>query len=252
MIIIPCKTLTPSIIAAVVTTGGITIIIRRLKVVQLRYKVGASHTTEFLFYAAALFRLIPEEELALCKFLALSLCAVHWLKRVRVITCIPCLSTNRHRRGREVLYLLQLEVKALGLNCKFSHILLMAAGMTAYKVRYELLSQSSLLVNALEYFCKLLELLERRLTHKLKHIVRCVFGGNLKTSAHMLCYQFLCVLLRSLVVFLVLAAIQKKVVTNTAADEALLYSFQCIYGMIYFKQLAMVCIQVGTNVRIDA
>ena len=103
-------------------------------------------------------------------------------------SCIPCLRADCHRRGREVLHLLQMEVEPLGLHGELRHVLFVAAGVAAYEVWYDLLVQLFLLVYPVEYSLELSELFERWFAHESEHVVGCVFGRHLESSAHMAAY----------------------------------------------------------------
>lgn len=78
--------------------------------IKFGYKVGTPYPAQLTLDGRTLLRLIPEEELPLCKLLLRSFRAEHRLKRVRIITGIPHLCRNAHRRRREVLHLFKVEV----------------------------------------------------------------------------------------------------------------------------------------------
>ena len=62
-----------------------------------------------------------------------------------------------------------MEVKALRYNSQLCHIFFSTSWMRTDEVWYNLLIQIFLLINSVENLLKLLEQLERRLTHKLQH-----------------------------------------------------------------------------------
>ena len=129
-------------------------------VVELLDQVGASDASQFTLYALPLFGFIPEEELPLRQLLTWCLGREDRFKCVGVVTRIPRLSADGHRRGRKVLHLLKVEVQILGDDSELCHIFFLTARMAANKIRYDLLFQPLLLVNAVEYALKLIELLK--------------------------------------------------------------------------------------------
>ena len=84
--------------------------------IKLLYKVRSTDSLQFLLNGSSLFRLIPEEELSLSLLLTRSLSTKHRLKRIRIVTRIPCLGAYSHRSGRKVLHLLKMDVKTLRYN----------------------------------------------------------------------------------------------------------------------------------------
>ena len=75
-----------------------------------------------------------------------------------MIAGIPGFSTDSHRSWGEVLNLLKMEVKSLGLHGKLCHILLKASRMATYEERYYLLVQILLLVDTIEDALEFLKL----------------------------------------------------------------------------------------------
>ena len=145
-----------------------------------------------------------------------------------------------------------MEIQPFGDDRQFGHVSFLAAGMTANKIRYELLTQILLAVNTVEDTFELLELLERRFPHQVEHLVGSVFGCHLQSSAHMLANQLASILPCCLITLLVFAVVQKKVVAHTAADETLLYPWQGIYSMVDIQQGRVVGVQIRTDLRMDA
>ena len=129
--------------------------------------------------------LIPEEILSLSFLLAWRLCAEYGLQRVRIIACIPGLSADSHGCRREVLNLFKLKAEFTGDAGQLRHILLMTAGMAGDEVGDNLLVEVLLTADAVEDALKVVELLERGLTHQVKHTVAGVFRCNLQTATDM-------------------------------------------------------------------
>ena len=137
--------------------------------VEFLNEVCSADAAQFLLDSSALLGFVPEEELALCEFLTRSLGAEHRFQSIRVVTRIPSLGADGHRRRREVLHLLQVEVELLCEHRKFCHVLLTAARVRADEVRNYLLVEMLLTVDAVEDALELAEELERRLAHELEH-----------------------------------------------------------------------------------
>ena len=133
--------------------------------IKFIYQIASSHAFEFLNNGPSFFRLVPEEEHALSQLFFLCLRTEDRLQRLRMIAGIPSLSGYGHRCRREVLYLFQVEVQTLGDDCQFGHVLLRASRMAADEVGDDLLAQTFVAVDAVEYALELLELFERRLAH---------------------------------------------------------------------------------------
>ena len=126
--------------------------------------------------------------------------------------------------------------------------------MAAYEVRNELLVEMLLAVYAVEYGLELVEQLERRLAHEVEHLVTCVLGGNLQSSADMLGDEFARVLHGSLAALLIVAleSVENEVVANATAYETLFYTRQSIDSVVDFKQCCVVAVHVRTDCRVDA
>ena len=185
-------------------------------------------------------------------FLARCLGTEHRFERVRIVAGVPCLGADGHWGGGEVLYLLQVEVKAFGYHGEFGHILFVASRVAAYEVRYDLLVETLLPVYAVEYLFEPLEQSKRRFAHVLQHVVARVLRRYLQSSAHVVAYQLARILACSLVGLLVLALVQQQVVAHSAAYEALLYLWQGVNGMINVEQRRVVGVEVGAYLRMDA
>ena len=220
--------------------------------VQLVDQVGATDATQLVDDVATLFGLVPEEELALGQLLALRLGAEHGFEGVGMVTCVPRLRADGHGRGREVLHLLQVEIEPLGDDGQFGHVFLVAAGVAGDEVGDELLAQALLLVDAVENLLECLELGERRLAHDAQHTVAGVLGGHLEASADVAGDEFAGVFAGALVHLRILALMEQEVVAHTASDERLLDTGQGIDGVVDVEQRAVVGIQVGTHLGMDA
>ena len=221
-------------------------------VIELVYEVGAPYSPQCLLNIAALFWLVPEEELSLGELFARRLGAEHGLKRVGVVACVPCLGRYGHRRGREVLHLLKVKVEALGLDRQLRHVFLGAAGVAADEVRYELLAQVALTVYAVEYASELFKLGERGLAHEFQHTVRGVLWSYFESAADVLADKLAGVFTGCLVGLFVLAAIEQQVISDAAAYEAFLNLGHGVNGVVDFEQARVVCVEVGANLRVYA
>ena len=93
-----------------------------------------------------------------------------------------------HRRRREILHLLQMEIKRLCLGGEFGHCFLGAAGVRRYEVGNKLLSHSRLCVYSVEKCLELLEKAERRLAHHRQNGIRRVFGGYFEAPRNVIAY----------------------------------------------------------------
>ena len=196
--------------------------------------------------------LVPEEVLTLGFLLAWCLGGEHRLERVGVIACVPHLGRYGHRRGGEVLHLLELEAQLAGDGGQLGHILLVTPWVRRDEVGDDLLVEMLLAADAVELALELEELLERRLAHEHQHAVAGVLRRHLQTAADVSADELARVLLGGSVGGLVLAVIEQQVVAYAAADEALLDAGQGVDGVIDIEQLLMVRIQVGTDLRMDA
>ena len=146
------------------TADGLAVVMNmtmeRSTVVELLDQVGASDAAQLTLYALPLLGFIPEEELPLRQLLTWCLGREDRFESIRVVTRIPRLGADGHRRGRKVLHLLKVEVQILGDDSKLCHILFLTARMAANKIRYDLLFQPLLFVDTVEDVLKLIELLK--------------------------------------------------------------------------------------------
>ena len=174
---------------------------------KLLDEVRTTNTAQALFDATTLFGLIPEEILALGQLVALTLGTLHWFQRIRVIARIPGLCRDGHGGRCEVLHLLQLEVELFGLDSQLSHIRFRTTGMAGDEVGDNLLIEVLLTIDAVEDALEVVELLERRLTHQVKHAFAGMFRSYLQSSADVTRNQFAGIFHGRLVGCLVLALI---------------------------------------------
>ena len=107
-------------------------------------KVRTAHALELGYETVTLGRVVPEEELALGLLVAVGTGGVDGLHGIGIDAGVEYLGAQGHGRGRKVLNLLQTEVELLGLYGELGHIDLGTAGMAAYEIGYELLTQSVL------------------------------------------------------------------------------------------------------------
>ena len=221
-----------------------------LPVVEFVDEVGSAYPAKFTLDGAALFRLVPEEEHALGKLLFLSLGAEDRLQGVRIVPRIPGLGRNGHRSRGEILHLFQMKVQSLRNDGKFGHVFFMTARMRTDEVRNDLLVQTFFLVDLVEDALELVEEVERWLAHELQNLWTRMFRSYLQSAAHVLGNQFARVFSSRLIHLFVLALMQQKVVTHTTTNETLLDSRQSIYSMINLQKLAVVGIEVRTNLRV--
>ena len=150
-----------------------------LPTIKFINQITAPHALELLNDGTSFLRLVPEEEHALGELLALSLGTEDGLQGIRMIARVPCLGGYGHRRGREVLHLLQVEVQTLGDNRQLGHILLRASRMATDEVGDDLLAEVQLVVDLVEYLLEVVELGERWLAHDVEHPVAGVLGSYL-------------------------------------------------------------------------
>lgn len=73
---------------------------------------------------------------------------------------------------------------------QFGHVFLAATRMAADEIWNNLLVQSLLAVDTVEYPLEFMELTERRFAHEAQHIVARVFRCNFQTSAYMMANKF--------------------------------------------------------------
>ena len=176
--------------------------------VKFRYEVWTTDATEALLNASPLLGLVPKEILSLGKLLLLALGAEYRFECIWVVTCVPRLSSVCHGRGREVLHLFQMEIQLLGDDGKLRHVFLTAAGMGTDEVGDNLLAEIFLAVDAVEQALELMELLEGRLAHEMKHAVAGMLGSHFQPPTDVVADKFAGILTSGLIGFLVLAAVQ--------------------------------------------
>ena len=177
---------------------------RRLCVVVESWdEVGSSDAAEALFDVAALLGLVPEEVLSLGELVARTLGGEYGLEGVGVITRVPGLGGDGHRRGGEVLHLFEVEVEALGDDGELGHVLLLASGMGGDEVGDDLLMEPFFAVDAVEESLELVELLEGGFAHEVEHtvagVLRCHFQASADVTGDEFAGVFLCGTVGSLV-----------------------------------------------------
>lgn len=151
---------------------------------------------------------------------------------------VPCFGAYGHRGRGEVLYLFQLEVESARDGGQFLHVLFPASWVAADEVWDELLAKSCTAVYVVEPSVEVIEQLERRLAHEVQHAVAGVFGCYLQSSAHVVYDEFFGIFASELLVG------KYEVVTNSAANEALLYSCHLTCFLIDADEFLVVVVQV--------
>lgn len=137
----------------------------RISRIKSGYQVWSSDTAQALLDTPSFLRLVPEEVLSLGQLFLLALCTEDGLQRVWVIASVPGFRRVGHWRGGEILNLFQMEVKVLGDDSQFGHVLFTASRMAADEVGDNLLIEILFTVDAVELALELIELLERGLAH---------------------------------------------------------------------------------------
>ena len=131
-----------------------------------------------------------------------------------------------HRRGREVLHLLQIEMQfSQHLSGQRLHVPLGASRVRGDEVRDQLIGQMFLTANAMEVGGQPLEERERRFAHQAQHVILGVFGRHFKPSRGM-------VLQHSLQI----GRAVEQVVADAAADEGLTPDGAMVYETFLTKQ----------------
>ena len=105
-------------------------------------EVGHADPPQFSFDFLSLLGLVPEEKHALGKFLRGTFCAEDGGECIGVVAGVPHLRADGHGGRGEVLDLFQLEIQALGDQSEPGHVFLMATGMAADEIGYDLLAQA--------------------------------------------------------------------------------------------------------------
>ena len=200
----------------------------------------------------ALFLLIPEEEHALLLFVPGCLGREDGLQGIGVVAGCPAGGGYGERCGGEVLHLLQLEVQVLGLDGQFGHVLCMATGMAADEIGYYLLIEAFPATDVIKDFLELVEQAEGGLAHDIQHVVRGVLGSYFESAAYVVADEFSGVFAGCPVKGFVLPVMQQKVISDAAADEALLDIGYAVHLTIDFQQGTVVAVQVGAYLGMDA
>ena len=121
-------------------------------------KVGTMQPTQRSFDVDTICAIVPKEVFALCQFVGRPDGGIYALECVGMISGIIDLSGDSHWSGREILYLLEMEVEGLGLYSKLCHVDLTASWMRGYEIGDELLSQTAFAIDSFE---KLPEFVEK-------------------------------------------------------------------------------------------
>lgn len=225
--------------------------------VLVQQSAGDLRQAESLQGAAQCFlhlRLIPEEETPLLLLLLGRAGDVHRLAVVGMHAGGVDLGRDRHRRGREILHLLQAEAEVLGLEGELGHILGARAGVGADEIRDDgRVGFAGLGRSAVELLLELVEQAEARLAHDAQHVVAGVLGGDLDAAGHMMGGEFLDVFL---VAGLHLGGdtfvVQEKIVADAAGDIGVINTLSLAHGFIDVEERGVVGVEVATDLGPDA
>lgn len=150
------------------------------------------------------------------------------------------------------MYLLEMEVEALGDDSQFGHILFQTSWMRTDEVGDDLLMQVLFLIDAIEDTLEIVELLEGGFSHESQDPVAGVLGSHLQSATDVTADKFPSILACSLVGIIVRAMVEQQVIAHTTSDEALLDARDTVYSMIDVEQTSMAGVKVGTDGRMDA
>ena len=215
-------------------------------------EVAAVHARERAHNVGLVLLLVPEKVFALGQFLVGRVCRGDGLQRVGVESGVERLGRDGHGGGGEVLHLLEVEVEVLGDGGEFGHVLLGARGVRRDEVGDELLPQGILEVDAVEELLELLEEGERGFAHDVEHRVAGVLGSHLEPARDMEAYELLVELGIDLVDGGIAGAVHREVVAHTAANERLLDLGQGVDGVVDVEQGAVVGVEVGARLGVQA
>ena len=124
------------------------------------------------------FAFVPEEEHPLLLLLVCAFGGEDGLKGVGVKPCVPHLAADGHRGGSEILNLFQAEVKSLGDDGQFRHVLSRSSRMAADEIWNQLLAKMVVAVDFVEQLLEFVEEGERRLPHQLEHLLARMLWSN--------------------------------------------------------------------------
>ena len=219
--------------------------------VELVYEILPTYATQLVEDGTPLLWLVPEEEQTLRQLLLFATGTEYRLHRIGMITRVPNFGRYRHGSGREVLYLLQVEIQPLGNDGQLCHVFLTTSRMTGNEIWDELLTKSCLLIDTVEQLLESFKQLKRRLAHDAKHAIGGMFGSHLKPSTDVPSDELACIVTGGFIQFGFLVRVQEQVIAHTAPDERLLDTRQGIHRAVNIKQRAMISIQVGTYRRME-
>ena len=124
------------------------------------------HLSQFANDVLAFGGFVPEEELALGKFLLGRFGREDGFEGVGMEACVPCFGGYGHGGRREVLHLFELEVEVFGQDCQFCHVFGGATGVGTDEVGDDLLAQVLAAVDVVEDAFEVVEKAERGLAHE--------------------------------------------------------------------------------------
>ena len=131
---------------------------------------------------------------------------------------------DRHRRGREILHLLQPESGLLGLQREPGHVLRPRAGVRTDEIRHQLeLRFSEPGLDRIKTLLETAKKRKRRFAHDPQHLVRCVLGRNLEPARHMMRHEFVDVPVISLAHIGRRPPVQQQIVPESTRHEGVFH-----------------------------
>lgn len=183
-----------------------------------------------------------EEVALLAAFLLLRAGHVDLLVRVGVLARVEHHRREGHRRGCEVLHLLEVEVQfAEHLLRECAHVLLRASGVRRDEVGDELVGQPLAVADTVEVGIQPLEEGERRLAHELQHPLFGMLGRHLQPPRGMVLQHGF-----------EIGPFIEEVVADAAADKGLLDPLDGPDLLVESQQRTVVVVQVGAHPWVEA
>lgn len=215
-------------------------------------QVWAMQPHQLAPYRLPHFRLIPEEKLALGKFLFLCVGREDFIPGVGMDARVVNLGRHCHWGRGEILNLFELEIQVFRDACQLCHVCFAATGMRRYEIGDELLLETIFTVHSVEYILEFMEEVERWFAHAVEHFVGGVLRGHFQSAAHMVGNKFLHVDAVGLRNFCGVGMSHGKVVSDTAAHKRFLHSRQGIHAAVYVGEKGVVSVEIRTRLRMQA
>ena len=145
-----------------------------------------------------------------------------------------------------------MKIQVFGLRCKICHIFVVTGRMAGYEIRYQLLIESGLAINAVKQFLEFSEILKTLFSHQLQHPFGSVLRCHFQSARNVFCDKFAQIFLLTSGCVSVFHLCSEHIVAYAAANVGMADAGNFVNRAVDIGQCGVIDIEVGTYGRMNA